>query len=46
VTARGVSDREEILKAGIKGEDMVAAGLGRVLGDDWTLLRGYRNPAR
>jgi Nuclease-related domain len=25
------------------GEQIVAAGLGRVLGDDWTLLRGYRN---
>jgi hypothetical protein len=43
VTARRVSDREEIIKAGIKGEDMVAAGLGRALGDDWTLFRGYRN---
>ncbi len=43
MTARQVSDREEILKAGIKGEDLVAGGLGRVLGDDWTLLRGYRN---
>ena len=43
VTAGQVSDREQILKAGIKGEDMVAAELGRVLGDDWTLFRGYRN---
>jgi hypothetical protein len=43
VAARQASDREEIIKAGIKGEDMVAAGLGRRLGDDWTLLRGYRN---
>jgi len=43
VTAGRVSDREEILKAGIKGEDLVAAELGRVLGDGWTLLRGYRN---
>lgn len=43
VMAKPVSAREESVKAGIKGEDMVAAGLGRVLGDDWTLLRGYRN---
>lgn len=43
VTARRVSDREESLKAGIKGEDMVAAGLGGMLSNDWTLLRGYRN---
>lgn len=34
---------EEILKAGMTGEDAVAAGLGRVLSDDWALLRGYRN---
>jgi hypothetical protein len=25
------------------GEDLIAAQLGRALGDDWTLLRGYRN---
>jgi hypothetical protein len=37
------SDQEEILTAGMAGEQMVVAGLGRVLGDDWTLLRGYRN---
>jgi hypothetical protein len=41
--AAGASDREKILKAGIEGEDMVAAGLGGVLGDGWTLFRGYRN---
>lgn len=41
--ATGTSDQEEILKAGIAGEQLVAAGLGQVLGDDWTLLRGYRN---
>jgi hypothetical protein len=29
--------------AGIKGEDTVAAYLGGVLDDGWTLLRGYRN---
>jgi len=41
--AGGVSDQEEILAAGITGEQLIAAGLGQVLGDDWTLLRGYRN---
>jgi len=41
--ADGVSDQEEILAAGITGEQLIAAGFGRVLGDDWTLLRGYRN---
>ena len=43
VLATGPSDQEEILSAGIAGEQMVAAGLGRALGDDWVLLRGYRN---
>ena len=37
------TDREEKLKAGIAGEQLVAVELGRALGDDWTLLRGYRN---
>jgi len=37
------TDTEEKIKAGIAGEQLVAAGLGRALGDDWTLLRGYRN---
>jgi Nuclease-related domain len=37
------SDTEEKIRAGIAGEDLVAAELGRALGDDWTLLRGYRN---
>src|ERR1019366_224457 len=41
--ATGTSDQEEILRAGIAREQLVAAGLGQVLGDDWTLLRGYRN---
>jgi hypothetical protein len=40
---RPASRREEILKAGIEGEQEVASQLGRVLGDDWVLLRGYRN---
>jgi Nuclease-related domain len=37
------TDAEERIKAGIAGEQLVAAELGRALGDDWTLLRGYRN---
>lgn len=43
VSAPRNSDQEEILTAGITGEQMAVTGLGRVLGDDWTLLRGYRN---
>jgi hypothetical protein len=38
-----VSDREASLAAGVEGERLAADGLGRALGDDWTLLRGYRN---
>jgi hypothetical protein len=37
------SDREGILTAGALGEQIAAAGFGRALGDEWTLLRGYRN---
>jgi len=37
------SDEEEILRAGMEGEAIAVAVFGRVLGDDWTLLRGYRN---
>jgi Nuclease-related domain len=37
------SDAESRIRAGIAGEDLVAAQLGRALGADWTLLRGYRN---
>jgi len=40
---RRTSDQEEILAAGKAGEDLVASQLGRALGDDWTLVRGYRN---
>ena len=29
--------------AGIAGEQLVASGFGRVLNDEWTLIRGYRN---
>ena len=35
---------ENIWNAGKEGEDRVAAALNGVLGDDWTLFRGYRNP--
>jgi hypothetical protein len=37
------SDREGIWTAGALGEQLVATGLGRALGDEWLLLRGYRN---
>jgi Nuclease-related domain len=37
------TDHEEKIRAGIAGEQQVAVELGRALGDDWTLLRGYRN---
>ena len=37
------TDAEEKIKAGIAGEQQVAAELGQALDDDWTLLRGYRN---
>jgi hypothetical protein len=40
---RSPSRREEILKAGVEGEQEVASHFARVLGDDWVLLRGYRN---
>ena len=40
---RPPTDRQEILMAGIEGEQLVATGLGRVLDDEWTLIRGYRN---
>ena len=40
---RDVADQEAILTAGITGEHIVAADLGAVLGDEWTLLHGYRN---
>jgi hypothetical protein len=43
VLPRMPSDQEGILAAGMEGERLVAASLGRSLGDEWTLLRGYRN---
>jgi Nuclease-related domain len=43
VAAAAHTDLEEKLLAGIAGERRVAAKLGAVLDDDWTLLHGYRN---
>ncbi len=37
------TDQEEILAAGMAGEQAVANALGRAFSDDWVLLRGYRN---
>jgi Holliday junction resolvase-like predicted endonuclease len=37
------TDQESRLAAGIAGERKVAAELGRALGDDWVLMRGYQN---
>ena len=37
------SDREAIARAGIHGEQLVERRLGDNLGDEWVLLRGYRN---
>jgi hypothetical protein len=37
------TDEESKLAAGVEGEQFVADELGRALGDDWVLLRGYKN---
>jgi hypothetical protein len=37
------TDEESKLAAGVQGEQFVADELGRKLGDDWVLLRGYKN---
>jgi hypothetical protein len=37
------SDREEARAAGARGEQATAAALAEALGDEWVLLRGYRN---
>ncbi len=37
------SDAEGRLAAGVAGEQHVVKELGRVLGDDWVLMRGYCN---
>jgi hypothetical protein len=44
VSYHGTMDQEEILTAGMAGEQLVANELRRALGDDWVLVRGYRNP--
>jgi hypothetical protein len=41
--AQAPSNEESKLQAGLAGEDLVAAELGRRLKDDWVLLRGYHN---
>lgn len=38
-----LSAHPRALLAGTEGEQPAEAGLGRALGDDWTLIRGYRN---
>lgn len=43
VLATGPTHAEDILTAGMDGEQVVADELGHALDDDWTLLRGYRN---
>jgi hypothetical protein len=40
---RGTTDQEAILTAGMQGEQLVANELGQALGDDWVLIRGYKN---
>jgi hypothetical protein len=37
------SDEQGRLVAGVEGEQVVADELGRALGDDWVLVRGYQN---
>jgi Nuclease-related domain len=37
------TDEQSRLAAGIAGERQVADELGRALGDDWVLMRGYKN---
>lgn len=40
-----VLERQESLRARVTGEREAEAALGRVFGDGWVLLRGYRNQA-
>ena len=39
----GPTAQEESIAAGMAGERRVAAELGQVLSDEWSLFRGYRN---
>lgn len=41
--AGAARETEAILRAGVAGEQQVAAEFGKVLGDDWVLIRGYCN---
>jgi hypothetical protein len=43
IAANAPSDEQERLTAGVAGEQQVAREFGRVLGDDWVLVRGYCN---
>jgi nuclease-like protein len=40
---RPVSDEQARHAAGVDGERLAVTGLGQLLGDEWVLLRGYRN---
>jgi len=42
-SAGAPTEEESKLAAGVEGEQFVADELGRALGDDWVLLRGYKN---
>lgn len=41
----GVTEQEKILTARLDDEHLVQDHLGRALGDEWVLFRGYRNSA-
>jgi hypothetical protein len=41
--ASAPSHREQAVAAGVQGEQSAQADLGAALGDEWTLVRGYRN---
>ena len=41
---RQAGDDEHVLRAGQEGEDRLAEAFRRDLGDEWTLLKGYKNP--
>ena len=43
VLVSGPTDQQEIIKAGMAGEQMVADELGWFLNDDWVLFSGYSN---
>jgi Nuclease-related domain len=43
--AAEVLQRQETLRAEVAGEQQAEAALGRIFGDGWILLRGYRNQA-